>query len=255
MKSLAGVSLPDLQRLLASIQTGQVACPLGELDLRSLGLGHVERPLLAVLGGLDAAAVTTVVEVAVGERTHRPVPRVDLVWTGPEGQQGYARDTAVVVRQLFESATRSVLIAGYRFDHVGDLLEPLHRAMRERQVAVRLVMNIERRTGDPTDPDECARLVVDHFFQLHWKWAEPRPDIYYDPDTARTGPKWEGVSMHAKCIVVDEQRTLIGSANFTERAQERNIEAGVLVEDSRLADLLVRQWNGLVAAGHLRRAR
>ena len=41
--------------------------------------------------------------------------------------------------------------------------------------------------------------------------------------------------MDAKCVVVDERFTLIGSANFTSRGQERNTEAGVLIEDEGVA--------------------
>jgi phosphatidylserine/phosphatidylglycerophosphate/cardiolipin synthase-like enzyme len=60
------------------------------------------------------------------------------------------------------------------------------------------------------------------------------------------GPPW--ASLHAKCIVVDEERTLITSANFTERGQTRNIEAGVLIEDRGFAEELGAQWRQLIAA-------
>lgn len=57
---------------------------------------------------------------------------------------------------------------------------------------------------------------------------EPKPAISYEHRTA--APRtW--VSLHAKCIVVDERRALVGSANFTDRGQTRNLEVGALVED------------------------
>jgi phosphatidylserine/phosphatidylglycerophosphate/cardiolipin synthase-like enzyme len=49
-------------------------------------------------------------------------------------------------------------------------------------------------------------------------------------------------------VVVDEQATLIGSANFTDRGQTRNIEVGVLIEDAGFARQVVEQWQGLVNA-------
>ena len=61
--------------------------------------------------------------------------------------------------------------------------------------------------------------------------------------TALNGPRWS--SLHAKCIIVDE-RTLVTSANSTERAQSRNIEAGVLIEDRRYAQDLAGHWKQLV---------
>ena len=38
-------------------------------------------------------------------------------------------------------------------------------------------------------------------------------------------------------------------ANFTDRGQSRNIEAGVLVEDQRFAEELTRQFHDAVGAG------
>jgi phosphatidylserine/phosphatidylglycerophosphate/cardiolipin synthase-like enzyme len=48
------------------------------------------------------------------------------------------------------------------------------------------------------------------------------PRIWCDPATiARKG----GVSLHPNCVVSDERWAFVTSANFTEGAQERNIEA------------------------------
>jgi phosphatidylserine/phosphatidylglycerophosphate/cardiolipin synthase-like enzyme len=48
-----------------------------------------------------------------------------------------------------------------------------------------------------------------------------------------------------------EQRTCVFTwgANFTQRAQERNTECGVLIEDPTFAHHLSRQWLGLAGAG------
>jgi phosphatidylserine/phosphatidylglycerophosphate/cardiolipin synthase-like enzyme len=54
-------------------------------------------------------------------------------------------------------------------------------------------------------------------------------------------------------VVVDERMTLIGSANFTERGQERNIETGVLIEDEGFAERMVGQWRRLIEGGLVKR--
>jgi hypothetical protein len=54
---------------------------------------------------------------------------------------------------------------------------------------------------------------------------------------------------YTKCIVVDERRALVTSANFTKRAQTRNIEVGVLIEDEHFARALVHQWRSAAEAG------
>jgi phosphatidylserine/phosphatidylglycerophosphate/cardiolipin synthase-like enzyme len=48
--------------------------------------------------------------------------------------------------------------------------------------------------------------------------------------------------MHAKCVVVDHAIALVTSANFTSRGHERNIEVGVLIQDSTFAGTLERYW-------------
>jgi phosphatidylserine/phosphatidylglycerophosphate/cardiolipin synthase-like enzyme len=49
--------------------------------------------------------------------------------------------------------------------------------------------------------------------------------------------------------VVDGLRAFVSSANFTQRAQERNIEVGVLIEDPSFSSFLTGQWLGLIDAG------
>jgi len=60
-------------------------------------------------------------------------------------------------------------------------------------------------------------------------------------------------SLHAKCIIVDDERTLVTSANFTDRGQSRNIEAGVVIEDKVFSEELAGQWRQLVSEGLLRK--
>jgi phosphatidylserine/phosphatidylglycerophosphate/cardiolipin synthase-like enzyme len=59
--------------------------------------------------------------------------------------------------------------------------------------------------------------------------------------------------LHAKCVVVDERWAFVTSANFTEAAQERNIEAGVLLDHPKLAEALVARFQALREGGWLQR--
>jgi len=58
-------------------------------------------------------------------------------------------------------------------------------------------------------------------------------EFYYDSRSlnAAAAP----MALHAKCIVVDRRELFVSSANFTEAAQRRNIEVGVLVRSGSLA--------------------
>jgi len=63
-------------------------------------------------------------------------------------------------------------------------------------------------------------------------FGDPQPTLFHDPRTLERrasrydGPLFPPVYMHAKCVVVDRRRVLVGSANFARRAQALNIEVG-----------------------------
>jgi len=232
--TLRGVSLPDLERLRRALEDPNVRAPISKAQLALLGLAHVAEEI-AILDGLDARGASAALAVAIAERK-AAVPTPDLVWTGPETAISSARDTAVVVRELFEAARQSVLVAGFRFDHGADILRPLHAAMKERGVQASVFI----------DGDGVSRFVAEN-----WPFGDPVPETFFDPRTTAPGTH---SSMHAKCVVVDARIALVTSANFTSRGQTRNIEAGVLVDDPTFAKNLVAQWRALVDAGVLRRA-
>jgi phosphatidylserine/phosphatidylglycerophosphate/cardiolipin synthase-like enzyme len=76
------------------------------------------------------------------------------------------------------------------------------------------------------------------------------PELLYDPRSlAEEGEK--RAVLHAKLVIVDQRKTLLTSANFTEAAHERNIEAGVLIDDPAFAQRIVRQLNHLIEGGAL----
>lgn len=243
-EGLTRVSLPDLERLHRLLAAGRLQGPLSVTALQAAGLGNLHTAL-APISGLETSAVLAVLQITMAERTRRPVPHLDLVWTGPDVHGSQARDTAVVVRELFQAARRSVLVAGFAFDHAEDILRPLYTVMRNHGVEATLFVDLSKWTNAmiPGDPGEAA---ADTFLAKNWPFGDPRPRLYYDP---RTPFKNSEVSLHAKCVVVDEQRTFVTSANFTGRAQSRNLELGVLIEDSAFARQIVEQWRGLASAG------
>jgi phosphatidylserine/phosphatidylglycerophosphate/cardiolipin synthase-like enzyme len=79
------------------------------------------------------------------------------------------------------------------------------------------------------------------------------PEVYFDPRSVHREDGAEWACLHAKCVVIDEAVAFVTSANLTEAAQARNIEAGVLVEDEVFARALLRQFQTLVHDGGLSR--
>jgi phosphatidylserine/phosphatidylglycerophosphate/cardiolipin synthase-like enzyme len=58
--------------------------------------------------------------------------------------------------------------------------------------------------------------------------------------------------LHAKCAVVDDV-ALVGSANLTDDAFNRNMELGVLLKDADTVSALLSHFEELVASGTLER--
>lgn len=233
-----------IELLLAAIERRRLECPFSEADLLDAGFQGDAADAVAMLGALDRAGALVALRVAIAERVHRPPPRLDLVWTGPETRATLAQGTRAVVERLFESARRSVIVGGYTFD-TPEIVEPLHRAMKDRGVTAMLFLNIPSDAATAADVEAVATRFIDRFFREVWTFGVPKPDVYYDPRTVVRGPPW--VSLHAKCVVIDDERALITSANFTDRGQTRNVEAGVLVEDRAFSGELGAQWRQLVS--------
>ena len=240
-RGLTDVSVPDLRALLSLVKAVKLSVPITQAGLQSVNLGHLTGRLSS-LEGVDRPGVVAALSVALAERESVQGSTVELVWTGPETKASTSRDTAVVVRQLFNAAQRSVLIAGYAFDHGKEILQPLHTAMAERGVVVDMFLDLRERAPAGTNLEVFAAEKMEAFLKYNWPFGEPLPSLYYAPSTITPDSM---ASVHAKCVVVDEAITLITSANFTDRGQSRNIETGVLVQDKQLALQMIGQWKGL----------
>jgi phosphatidylserine/phosphatidylglycerophosphate/cardiolipin synthase-like enzyme len=243
---LTRIPLPMLEQLLSAIERGRLECPFSEADLVDAGFHGFAADVVEAFEGVHAAGVVAGLRMVIAERLHRPPPRIDLVWTGPETRASIARSTHLVVQRLFESAQRSVIVGGYSFDSP-EILEPLYRAVKERGVDARLFLDIDGTAATVDGVEAFAGAFIERFYRRVWTFGLRKPEIFYDPRTASPGPPW--ASLHAKCIVVDDERSLITSANFTDRGQTRNIEAGVLIEDAGFASELAAQWRQLVSEG------
>lgn len=179
---------------------------------------------------------------AVEARMSGSLP-IELVWTGPESVVSHSRDTSVVVRELFAGAERSVLVSTFVIRAAGSVFGPLATRMAERtELSARLFVHIGREWRDTRHETELLREYAD---ALRAAWpGDRRPEVYYDPRSLATDST--RAAWHAKCVVVDEETAFVTSANFTEWAHERNVEAGVVVRDRHFARQLLAQFDSLV---------
>jgi len=117
-----------------------------------------------------------------------------------------------------------------------------------RNLAVTLLLNIQRKRGDTTAADQLVRRFADRFWTVDWPGTR-RPSVFYDPRALELeGPA--GV-LHAKAVVADGEAVFLTSANLTEAALDRNFELGLLVRDRALAASVTRHFQVLIERGLL----
>lgn len=205
--------------------------------------------------GLGISHAAMLLRLLAEERrsTQTAADRAQLVWSGTEVAGAVTRDSAVVVQELFRTARHSVLVASFAVDHgekAAVLFGTLARRMdAEPGLEVRFFVNIHRKHGDSTSSSDLVRQFSETF--RHQIWPGQRlPAVYYDKRSLEVATD-NRACLHAKCVVVDGERALITSANFTEAAHTRNIEVGVLLADSEVATALRAQFEALVGCGLL----
>ena len=246
-----------LSALATALQTGKLKPPFTRATVEHLVGGP---PWLAAelttltTRGLSPAALAWGIGLITEERAEwrSRWDGLALTWTGPEEVVTETRDTGAVARELFAGAQRSLLVSTYALDEGAkgeNLLAILRQRMVSQTLDVRFFVNLPREYGDERP---SATILAQHARRLREKvftW-EPRPSVFYDRRALEPGHGPRGC-LHAKVIVRDEVQTLITSANLTEAAQERNVEAGVLIDDAPFARGVVGQFERLVAAGVL----
>jgi len=168
----------------------------------------------------------------------------DLVLSGPDVPGVPTAATDAVVSSLFLRAKNEIIIAGYAFHQARAILEPLAKRMQEgSSLKVVLHVDISRGFTDTSTNESLVLRFAQEFWKKQWPW-KPRPEVWYDPRALEMN-RDERACLHAKFIVIDGETVLITSANFTEAAQKRNIEAGLLFRSPARARQLTGYFEAL----------
>lgn len=237
----------DLQRLYDLLQEGELANPPSQVGLRSVGLDRLTE---CGITKAEPQALLAVLCAVLKERHCVPQTELELVWSGPDKLHSHTRSTAVVVRELFRKAKRSVLVGGCYFSNGAEIFKPLHAAMRDHGVKTRICLDLSNSalSAGPSSPGAQAKQAAKVFLRTHWPFGAPLPELYYDPRSFGENPQ---SLLHAKCVVIDEELSLVTSANFTRSGQDRNLEVGVQIRDSAFSLRLQAQFLDLISSGTL----
>lgn len=135
------------------------------------------------------------------------------VWTMPGNEAKIGHLTGEFHR-LVRSARQSVVCATYNFEQTSQMWKVLKEASEQPGVVVTVYV----------DGDKADAVKV--------KGQLPRATVYQSAEL----PSGKRVVSHAKFVVIDHEVLLITSANFSFSAEARNVEFGLLVRESAVAE-------------------
>lgn len=152
------------------------------------------------------------------------------VFSPSESDENTSLQTSKVTCDLVKSAEHTIDIATYNlpgsrtaapetFQLLDDCL------LNRKQVKVRLFIGVIRQQSEAVETHVAA--LKKSILRL-WPYA-PRPLLYLDHASLSKNKDDFGLQ-HAKLWIADQKRALVTSANFSYNAQEKNIEAGMLIE-------------------------
>ena len=249
----------DLRSLSAAFRSERLPMPISAVSLQRHVAGsllpEIARELQSLVDkGFGTEQLATAIALILEDRKKRAIADdvIDLVTTGPAPGGVTNRDTSVVVRELFANTTQSVLVAGYAVYQGQRVFQALADRMQNLpQVKVRLFLDIQRSKDDTTVAAVLASKFKYRFQHQQWPVDRPLPELYYYPASLEATEKRS--CLHAKCVVIDKERVFVSSANFTEAAQERNIEMGLLLRSKALAQQVTTHFDSLIASGDMQR--
>ena len=246
---------PVLESLARALEGQRLSPPFSPAGLKRHVSQDLAGPVCAELEqmsrlGMSPVHMAHLLRVLARERTSSQAiaDRVELVWTGAEVAGTMSRDTFVVAQELFSQARRHLLVSSYNVDtgpKAETMFGDLARRMDQRpDLQVQLFLNVQRQREDQRPAEVLLREYAETFRRQVWP-GKRLPGVYHDPRSLDLEWK-ERACLHAKVIVADDKRALVTSANLSEAAHERNIEAGLAIEDTHVAKALRLQFDALV---------
>jgi phosphatidylserine/phosphatidylglycerophosphate/cardiolipin synthase-like enzyme len=172
-------------------------------------------------------------------------PRVvDIVWSGPANGTFPIRRIDQVVYDLLSKAQHRIFLVTFAAHRVPLLCDHLANAI-ERGVQVTLLLESEKASAGQLSFDAAKAfkdVCLDKVRILHWPLENRERNQADKPG-----------KLHVKCAVIDHT-AVIGSANLTDDAFNRNMEMGVILKDPASVTHICEHFEMLVKNGTLKRA-
>jgi len=256
LEPLQGLSPTILRSLTASLREGPLSLGVNQHALTQVVGSHAGE-IFKCFDALREQGMTpkhiallTDAIATTRENVAEPQRLFDLVISGPEVAGVPTADTAATIQTLIENAHSEIVLVGYAVHNGKRLFKRLAERMEEApSLRVTFCLDIPRKLTDTSLASEIVRRFAHEFVTKHWP-GDAVPDLYYDPRALAENTQ-ERASLHAKCVVVDRRVAVITSANFTDAAQRKNIEVGVLIRHEPFVTRLNSYFEALRDSGRL----
>jgi phosphatidylserine/phosphatidylglycerophosphate/cardiolipin synthase-like enzyme len=176
------------------------------------------------LGAAQSAQTVSVLRAIEG--AHSTMTAIDPLWTMPGSLAQTGRLTASVTH-LVDNARHSVTCSTFNFQKSSSLWEALRNAALRAEVAVRVYIDTQAADSQP----------------MHWSPTTDEVAKHLRPATVLRTVRYDGspVRNHAKFLAIDHRFLLITSANFSQSAEQHNVEFGVLIDNAALTESVERE--------------
>jgi phosphatidylserine/phosphatidylglycerophosphate/cardiolipin synthase-like enzyme len=185
----------------------------------------------------EIAAAMTAVDCLVGNNG----ALTEIIWTGPANDRFPVRRVDQVLYDLISKASRRIILVTFAAHRVRHLCAHLTEALK-RGVELTLIVESEGESEG-----QLTRDAVAAFRDVSLDTAR----IYYWPIAKRDrNQAGRPGKLHIKCAIIDET-ALVGSANLTDDAFNRNMELGLLVREQATVSALAQHFQELIGRGIL----
>jgi cardiolipin synthase len=172
----------------------------------------------------EIAGAMMVIDQLVGGKE----PLAEFIWSGPANGRFPVRRIDQVLYDLTGVAQQRVLLVTFAAHRIAHLCAHLSAAVRR---GVELTLIVER------EDDSEGQLSVDALRAFRQLSLEKTKILYWPIDKSERNEAGHPGKLHAKCAIIDDV-AIVGSANFTNDAFNRNIELAVILREPNLVEAL-----------------
>ena len=182
----------------------------------------------------EIAAAMVAVDYLVGDNASP----TEIIWTGPTNGRFPVRRIDQVLYDLIANAKQRIVLVTFAAHRVRHLCEHLIHAVG-RGVELTLIVESEEESEG-----QLTRDAIEAFSNV----PAAKTHLYYWPLAKRErNQAGRPGKLHMKCAIVDDI-ALIGSANLTDDAFNRNMELGMLVREQATVETLSEHFRELIRA-------